>query len=183
MAQYASPDADDGTDGNWTDKDGGTSLYASIDDDPESSADDDTTFIQSTDSGTDDACIVQLEDISTPGSGNVYIKFRALATNDSGMGAPGIKLELLEGASVEGTITKDPDSVATSWTAYSSAALDVSGVSSFSGLKLRITMLANSGSGMDVLKLTQAYLETPDAGGGGSAIIPIAMNHFRKMRG
>ena len=181
MAQYASPDADDGTDGNWTDKDGGTSLYAAIDDDPESSADDDTTFIQSTDSGTDDACIVQLEDISTPGSGNVYIKYTAQADDNSGMGAPGIKLELLEGTTVEGTITNN--SVASSWTAYSSAALDVSGVSSFSGLKLRITMLANSGSGMDVLKLTQAYLETPDAGGGGSAIAPIAMNHYRRIRG
>ena len=181
MAQYARPDADGGTDGNWTDQGGGTSLYAAID---EASADNATTFIQSTDSGTDDACIVQLSDISTPGSGNVYIKFTALATNDSGMGAPGIKLELLEGSTVEGAITKDPDSVATSWTAYSSAALDVSGVSSWSGLKLKITMLKNdSATGMNVLKVTQAYLETPDASGGGSSIAPIAMNHYRRMRG
>ena len=178
MVQTARPDADDGTDGNWTDQGGGTSLYAAID---EASADNATTFIQSTDSGSNDICIVQLADISTPGSGNVYIKYTAQSDDNSGMGAPGIKLELLEGASVEGTITNN--SVASSWTAYSSAALDVSGVSSFSGLKLRITMLANSGSGMDVLKLTQAYLETPDAGGGGSAIIPIAMNTYRQMRG
>ena len=181
MAQYARPDADDGTDGNWTDQGGGTSLYAAID---EASADNATTFIQSTDSGTDDACIVQLSDISTPGSGNVYIKFRALATNDSGMGAPGIKLELLEGSTVEGAITKDPGSLATSWDDYSSAALDVSGVSSWSGLKLKITMLKHdSATGMNVLKLTRAYLETPNASGGGSSIAPIAMNHYRRMRG
>ena len=111
----------------------------------------------------------------------MYIKYTAQADDNSGMGAPGIKLELLEGTTVEGTITNN--SVASSWTAYSSAALDVSGVSSFSGLKLRITMLANSGSGMDVLKLTQAYLETPDAGGGGSNAVPMALNTYQQMRG
>jgi len=159
MTQYARPDADDGTDGNWTGKTGGSSLYASID---EASADDATTFIQSTDSGMSDICVVQLADISTPGPGNVYIKYKALAVNNSGMGAPGIKLELLEGSTVEGTITNTSLDTS-SWTAYSSAALDVSGVGSFSGLKLRITMIPNSSVGMDVLKVTQAYLEAPDA--------------------
>ena len=177
MVQTARPDADDGTDGAWTDQGGGTSLYAAID---EASADNATTFIQSTDSGSNDICIVQLADISTPGSGNVYIKYTAQADDNSGMGAPGIKLELLEGTTVEGTITNN--SVASSWTAYSSAALDVSGVSSFSGLKLRITMLANSGSGMDILKLTQAYLETPDAGAASTAV-PMALNTYQQMRG
>ena len=56
MVQTARPDADDGTDGNWTDQAGGTSLYAAID---EASADNATTFIQSTDDSSDDICIVQ----------------------------------------------------------------------------------------------------------------------------
>ena len=182
MAQYARPDADDGTDGSWTDQGGGTSLYAAID---ETSADNATTFIQSTDGGSNDICIVQLATISAPGSGNVNIKYTAQSDDNSGMGAPGIKFELLEGSTVRGAAQSNT-SVASSWTAYSyptSGSLDVSSVSNWGNLKLRITMLTNSGSGMDTLKLTQAYLETPDASGGGSSIVPIAMNTYRQMRG
>ena len=96
MVQYARPDADD-TDGNWTDQDSGTSLYAAID---ETSADNATTFIQSTDGASNDICIVRLSNISVPGSGNVNIKYTALSEDNSGMGAPGVKFELLEGSTV-----------------------------------------------------------------------------------
>ena len=64
MAQYARPDADD-TDGNWTDKSGGSTLYTSID---ETSSDDATTYIKVTDNGSNEACIVRLSDVSAPGS-------------------------------------------------------------------------------------------------------------------
>ena len=183
MAQYARPDADD-TDGNWTDQDSGTSLYAAID---ETSADNATTFIQSTDGGSNDICIVRLSNISAPGSGNVNIKYTALSEDNSGMGAPGVKFELLEGSTVRGAAQTNSSVHGSSWTAYSyptSGSLDVSSVSDWNDLKLRITMLTNSGSGFDTLKVTQAYLETPDASGGGGStpIAAIAMNTYRQMR-
>ena len=68
MAQYARPDADD-TDGNWTDKSGGSTLYTSID---ESSTDDSTTYIKVTDNGSNEICIVRLSDVDTTDAGNAY---------------------------------------------------------------------------------------------------------------
>jgi len=179
MAQYARPDADD-TDGNWTDQDSGTSLYAAID---ETSADNATTFIQSTDGGSNDICIVRLSNISAPGSGNVNIKYTALSEDNSGMGAPGVKFQLFEGTDARGAAHTN-NSLGSSYpgSPASSSAIDVSSVSNWGNLKLRITMLANSGSGFDILKVTQAYLETPDASGGSTPIAAIAMNTYRQMR-
>ena len=179
MVQKARPSADSGTDGSWVNQDEGTSLYASID---EASADGATTHIYSTDNGGNDACIVDLASISAPGSGNVYIKYTALGEDNTGMGAPGIKLELLEGGSARGAAHTN-NSVASSWgTEVSSSAIDVSSVSNWGNLELKITMLTNSGSGMDYMRLTQAYLETPDASGGSVPIASIAMNTYRQMR-
>ena len=182
MVQKARPDADD-TDGSWTDKDGGTTLYTSID---EPSADGDTTFIKCVDSGGDDACIIQLATISAPGSGNVNIKYTAMSVDDSGSeNPPGIKFELLEGSTVRGSAQTNNSVHRTSWTAYSyptSGSLDVSSVSNWGNLKLRITMLSTEGFN-DILQVTQAYLETPDASGGSTPIAAIAMNTYRQMRG
>lgn len=75
MVQVGRPSADH-TDGDWTDQAGGTNLYAAID---ESSADDATTFIQVTDDGSDHACIVEIGDLASPGSGDRTITYKALA--------------------------------------------------------------------------------------------------------
>ena len=187
MVQNARPDADDGTDGSWTDQDSGSSLFAAID---EASADDATTFIQSTDSGSNDICIVQLANISAPGSGNVTIKWKAITSDNTLAGAPLLKIELLSDGSTTAKDGTGNKAISTSsWTAYShpaSGSLDVSGVSDWTTLKFRITMVSGDGSSMganDIMKVTQAYLETPDASGGGSAIAPISMNTYRQMRG
>ena len=178
--QIALPNADD-TDGSWTDKDGGTTLYTSID---EPSADGDTTFIKCEDTGGDDACIIQLATISAPVSGNVNIKYTAMSVDDSGSGdTPGIKFELLEGSTVRGSAQTNNSVHGSSWTAYSyptSGSLDVSSVSNWGNLKLRITMLSTAGFS-DILKVTQAYLETPEAAGGSTPIAAIAMNTYRQM--
>jgi hypothetical protein len=42
-------------------------------------------------------------------------------------------------------------------------------------------MTTNSGSGMDYLKVTQAYLETPDAAASSTAT-PMALNTYQQMR-
>lgn len=178
MVQTARPSADSGTDGNWLDQDDGSSLYAAID---EASADGATTHIYSTDNGSDDTCIVDLASISAPGSGSVYIKYTALSEDNTGMGAPGVKFQLFEGTTARGAAHTN-NSVASSYTAVASSAIDVSSVSNWGNLKLRITMLTNSGSGMDYIRVTQAYLETPDASGGSTPIAAISMNTYRQMR-
>lgn len=182
MVQTARPSADSGTDGNWLDQDDGSSLYAAID---EATADGATTYIYSTDNGSNDLCIVDLASISAPGSGSVYIKYTALSEDNSGMGAPGVKFQLFEGTDARGAAHTN-NSLGSSYpgSPASSSAIDVSSVSNWGSLKLRITMLTNSGSGFDILKVTQAYLETPDAGGGGGStpIAAIAMNTYRQMR-
>ena len=175
MVQYARPDADD-TDGNWTDKDGGTTLYTRLD---EASADDATTFIKVADQSSDEACIVRLSDVSAPGSSGTYIKYKALTEDNMGMGQPGLKLELLQGSTVKATTTNS--SVDTSsFTAYSYTISDVSGISDWTDLKMRITMVTNAGAN-DLMKVTQVYLETQDAGGASVPIAAISMNTYRQM--
>ena len=172
MVQIARPDADEGTDGGWVNESEGSSLYASIDDD--GSADGETTFIYVTDTGSPDTCIVELAPISAPVSGNVYIKYTALSEDNSG-DPPGIEIRLLEGGATRGAAHTN-NSVASSWgTEVTSSAIDVSSVSDWGNLELKITMLTADGGGMDYLKVTQAYLETPEAAGGSSAKIPVTL--------
>ena len=179
MAQYARPDADD-TDGNWTDKSGGGTLYTSID---ETSADDDTTYIKVTDNGSNEACIVQLSNISAPTSGNAYLKARA-KTSDNGYtgNPPQLKVELLEGSGNTSRVSNTFSSVSTSgWgdLSHTFSGLDVS-ISDWTALKLRLTMIAGDGAvygATDEMHVTIAYLETNDASGGGgsSAKIPVTL--------
>ena len=161
MTQYALPDADD-TDGSWTDKDGGTVLYTSIDD-AVGSADDVTTYIKVEDFSSNEVCIVRLGDVSAPGSSGTYIKFKALTTDNSSMGGePRLQLELLQGDIVKATTPTTIISTS-SWTAYSHQIADVSGISDWTALKMRITMVSQ-GTGMsDYMQVTQVYLETQDA--------------------
>jgi len=176
MVQYARPDADD-TDGNWTDQDDGSSLYAAID---EASADDATTFIKVADQSSNEVCIVRLSDVSAPGTSGTYIKYKALTEDNMGMGAPSLKLELLQGSTVKATTTNSSVNTS-SFTSYSYTISDVSGISDWTDLKMRITMVANAGA-WDVMKVTQVYLETQDAGGGSTPIAAIAMNTYKQMR-
>ena len=175
MVQYARPDADD-TDGNWVDQDDGSSLYAAID---EASADDATTFIKVADQSSNEVCIVRLSDVSAPGTSGTYIKYKALTEDNMGGGSPGLKLELLQGSTVKATTTNS--SVDTSsFTAYSYTISDVSGISDWTDLKMRITMVTNAGA-WDLMKVTQVYLETQDAGAASTAT-PMALNTYQQMR-
>ena len=180
MVQYARPDADDTSDDNWTDKSGGSTLYTSIDEaTDQDDADDDTTYIKSSDEGSNEECIVRLSDVSTPASGNAYIRYVALTEDSMGGSAPSLKLELLQDSTVKATTTNN--SVDTSsWTAYSYTISDVSGISDWTDLKMRITMVTNMGS-YDVMKVTQVYLETQDAGAASTAT-PMALNTYQQMR-
>jgi hypothetical protein len=180
MAQYARPDADD-TDGDWTDKDGGTTLYTSID---EASADDATTYIKVEDTGSNEVCIVRLSDVSAPGSSGTYIKYKALTEDNAFTGnPPDLKLELLQDTIVKATTTNTSVSTG-SFTSYSYTISDVSGISDWTDLKMRLTMIPGDGSWAmagDLMKVTQVYLETQDAGAS-TPIAAIAMNTYRQMR-
>jgi hypothetical protein len=181
MVQTARPDADD-TDGNWTDKDGGTTLYTSIDDTGD--GDDATTYIMVTDTGSNEVCIVRLGDVSAPGSSGTYIKYKAMTEDSIFTGnPPDLKLELLQGSTVKATTTNASVSTS-SFTAYSYTISDVSGISDWTDLKMRLTMITGDGAGMsadDRMLVTQVYLETQDAGGGSVPIAAIAMNTYRQM--
>jgi len=181
MAQYARPDATLDTDtessGNgWTDQGSGANLHLAID---ETSADDGTTYITTTDEGGDEGCLIRLSDVSAPGSTGTYIKYKATTEDQSWGGQPGLKLELLQGTTVKATTTNS--SVSTSaWTAYSYTISDVSGISDWTDLRLRITMTTSAGMS-DYMRVTQAYLETQDASGGSTAT-PTALNTYQQMR-
>lgn len=182
MAQYARPDATLDTDTEstgtgWADQSSGGNLHLSID---ETSADDGTTYITTSDDGSDEGCLIRLSDVSAPGSSGTYIKYKALTQDQSWSGAPSLKLELLQGTSVKATTTNGSVNTS-SYTAYSYTISDVSGISDWTDLRLRITMVSGSGMG-DYMRVTQAYLETQDAGGGGSTATPTALNTYQQMR-
>lgn len=165
MAQYARPDADD-TDGNWTDKSGGGTLYTSIDE--TGSADDDTTYIKVADSdGSNSSCIVRLSDISAPSAGNAYLKVRAKRIAGSGGSTPPtLTLELVEGSGNTSRVS-NTKSLSTSWgdLSHTFSGLDVS-VSDWADLKFKLTMVAGDGAGMgggDWVYVSQVWLETNDA--------------------
>ena len=180
MPQYAYPDGDD-SDGPWVNQAGNnTNLYASIDD-TQSSHDDNTTYIQVTDGASTPICSVTLGDtVTSPEAGeNAYIKYRAVSTNN-GMGTLGLKVELLQDTTPKFTSTTG--SVGTSYTDYSLTIGDHSSITDWTALKLRFTLL-NDGSGMmDVLKVTQAYVEAPAEASSSVPIAAIAMNTYRQMR-
>tara|TARA_R110002051_G_C8662043_1_gene489167 strand:+ start:160 stop:720 length:561 start_codon:yes stop_codon:yes gene_type:complete len=184
MVQYARPDdtlsTDTGSSGtNWTDQASGANLHLAID---EASADDATTHIKVSDDGTEVGCLVRLGDVSAPGSSGTYIKYKALTEDEEESGQPGLKLELLEdGAVLDPAVTVTNNSVSTSsWTDYTYTISDVSGISDWNDLSLRISMLPSAGMGDD-MKVTQAYLEVPDASGGSDAV-PVSLNTYRQMR-
>ena len=185
MVQTGRPSADN-DDGDWTDQDGGSSLYAAIDD--TGSGDDATTFIKATDDGSSHACIVEIANLSAPGSGDSTITYKALAADGAGGGDyPNLKIELLEGGSVlDPAVAITNSSVATdAFTSVTTSALNVSGVSDWNDLQFKLTLLPGSGAMMgqsDLLKVTQIYLTIQDAGGGGSVpIAAIAMNTYKQM--
>jgi len=167
MTQEARPDADT-ADGTWINQsENQTNLYASVD---EASHDDSTTFIKCTDeTGNNEVVILRLSDVSAPGSGDAYIKYRAV-TQDNMMGGygPGLKLELLEGDGSGGydvRASTQNDAVeydGSTWTSYSYTISDVSGITDWTDLYIRLTMMTTSGMG-DVMYVTQVYLQTQDA--------------------
>jgi hypothetical protein len=65
------PDADV-TDGGWTDQDGGTSLFAAIDEDPASNAD----YIKSSGNPVDDICQVSMSDPGTSPNMPLEVQYR-----------------------------------------------------------------------------------------------------------
>ena len=161
MAQFARPDQTTDA-GNWTDKSGGATLHTSID---EASANNNTDYIKVTDNGSNEECTVRLGDVDTPDSGNAFIKYRALRDDNTGMGGPTLKIELVQGSPVKATTTNTGVDLS-NWTDYSFTISDVSGISDWTDLSFKITALTGDGAGMgagDEMKITQIYLETQDA--------------------
>lgn len=176
MTQKWTPDGDVSNSG-FTDNGGGSSnLYTKIDEDTVGGSTD-STYIQATDddSSSNKNVILTLEDESTPDSGDCKFYFRAKSTNNYGfMGGSAltIKIHLLEGSSNTSRDTYQT-ALSTSFTNYESDVLDVSGVSDWSELRVKIEVLTGGGMG-DTATVSNLYLQTP-AAGSSSAKIPVTL--------
>ena len=161
MAQTARPDADI-SDGDWVNQSGNnTNLFASIDESTASDSD----YIVATDSGmgmgSDIVTIIGLEDMDEPdGNASHTIKYRA--TEDSGMSAMSLKVELLEGSTSRKSVTNS--SLGGSFTTYTInlSEAEAGNISDYTNLRLRFT--ANDGMGMgNSCKVSWAEFSAPDA--------------------
>jgi len=155
MAQYARPDSDI-TVGNWTDE--GTSfndgnLYTSI---QEVTSDNDTSYINADDTAT--TCVIGLNSINAPGTGTItlHVYFRS-----SGTGGPEkLDIDLYEGTSL---VQSWPNQTNRSGT-YSDLNATVSNtITDYSDL--RVHLGADSVGSGEWIRVTQVYLEAPDAAG------------------
>jgi|TARA_B100001778_G_scaffold314532_1_gene299880 hypothetical protein len=165
MTQYARPDADI-SDGDWLNQsDSNTNLYASID---ESSASD-SDYIYAEDegygSGSDIVCIIGLGDINEP-DGNADHKIKYRATENSGMNAYSLKVELLEGSTVRKSVTNSSIGGSFATSTISLTTSEAGNISDYTNLRLRFTANDSQGGGY-VLKVSWAEFQAPDAASGG----------------
>ena len=182
MTQYSYPD-DDGSVGNWS-ASTGTDRWEMINDDQASVSDSD--YINSTAGGGDtstDQIVVTLTDISTPEDrDDHYIKYRV--KGDGGMmgSVPTFQVELMEGATVHKSDTNSSVGGSFGDVSITISSGDAGDIEDYGALTIRMTRGAGGGAGGESLDVSHIYLQCNNAAAG-SSIAPIAMNHFRKMRG
>ena len=197
MTQYARPD---GTteDGSWTNN------HTTIDntDDPTGTgADSDFVIGDGTGGSEIQADFTLTDTITDPSTGSghkLYFRFkRDDATDGSGSGGSSsdctLTVKLMEGGNTRATrvITADStpsigssftyNSATSGATSFNLTAGEANSISAYNDLFVRV--LWEDSEATDYVFISQIVLETPDAGGGGSSIAPIAMNHYRRLRG
>ena len=182
MTQYSYPD-DDGSVGNWT-ASTGTDRWEMINDDQASVSDSD--YISSTAGGGDtstDQIVVTLTDISTPEDrDDHYIKYRVKGGGGMMGSTPTFQVELMEGATVHKSDTKSDVGGSFEDVTITISSGDAGDISDYSALTIRMTRGAGGGAGGEDIYVSHIYLQCNDAAASSSAA-PLAMNHFRKMRG
>jgi len=174
MTQYARPDADTSNAGSWSPSTG-SDLYAVID---EAVADDvDNVSIGSPE---DSAFVVRLSDVTDPSSAADHkVYYRAL---DDSAGDIVLTVALLEDSTARATRANSSISDSATEYTFTLSTSEANSIGNYNNLHLSFS--ANDPEAMGpTVTVTQAWFQCPDAGGGGSSIAPIAMNHYRKLRG
>ena len=198
MVQYARPNGTS-SDGNWT------NTHTAIDNtnDPTGTGADGDSVIGDGTGGSEIQVDFTLTDTVTDpstGSGHkLYFRFKRDEQAD-GEGPGGsssdctLTVKLMEGGSTRATrvITADTtpsvgssftyNSEASGATSFNLTAGEANSIGTYNDLFVRV--LWEDSEATDYVFVSQIVLETPDAGGGGgSSIAPIAMNHYRRLRG
>jgi len=174
MTQYARPDSDVSNNGSW-DLSTGSDIYALIN---ESSADD-SDYVSVSDPSDSDF-IVALSNVTDPSSAadhKVYYR----ASDDSDGDGP-LTVVLLESTTARATSVNEAVSDSITQYTFTLTSGEANSISNYNNLRLSFSANDEMAMGLTV-KVTQAWFQCPDAGGGGSSIVPIAMNHYRRLRG
>jgi len=174
MAQFARPDADTSV-GNWS-ASSGTNRYAMIDE----SSTDDSDYISVTDNfGSSEAITFSLSSVTDPASGSTH-SVVVRASEDMGMGAVTLNVNLKDGGTSIKNQDFNPGSSAGNHTMTLSTA-QANNISSSGYGDLTLVLTATDGSGMGTTTTVyQAYFTCPDASA--STALPMAMNTYKQLR-
>ena len=181
MTQYARPVSDKAEDGNWssTDESGGSAVYYSAID--ESSASDSDYITGDGSSGSAIQIDFELTNGLTDPSATTGHKLIFRYNTDGSSTDATLTVRLMEGSTIRMSDAVDVSEVS-SYTTRTYAPTNTTGsIGSYDNMFLRI--IFEDGDASDNVYISQAYVEVPDASAGGSSIAPIAMNHYRKLRG
>ena len=180
MTQYARPVSDKADDGNWSSTDGGgtPTYYTAID---ESSASDSDYITGDGSGGSTIQIDFELTDGLTDPSVTTGHKIIVRYNTDGSSSDATLTIRLMEGSTVRMTDDVDVSGV-TSYTTRTYAPTNTTGsIGSYDNMFLRL--IFEDGDASDNVYISQAYVEVPSPSGGGSSIAPIAMNHYRRLRG
>jgi len=181
MVQYARPVSDKAEDGNWssTDESAGSAVYYSAID--ESSASDSDYITGDGSSGSAIQIDFELTNGLTDPSATTGHKLIFRYNTDGSSTDATLTVRLMEGSTIRMSDAVDVSEVS-SYTTRTYAPTNTTGsIGSYDNMFLRI--IFEDGDASDNVYISQAYVEVPDASAGGSSIAPIAMNHYRKLRG
>ena len=180
MVQYARPVSDKAEDGNWssTDESAGSAVYYSAID--ESSASDSDYITGDGSSGSAIQIDFELTNGLTDPSATTGHKLIFRYNTDGSSTDATLTVRLMEGSTIRMSDDVDVSEVS-SYTTRTYAPTNTTGsIGSYDNMFLRI--IFEDGDASDNVYISQAYVEVPDASSG-SSIAPIAMNHYRKLRG
>tara|TARA_R100000458_G_C8278157_1_gene254025 strand:+ start:181 stop:726 length:546 start_codon:yes stop_codon:yes gene_type:complete len=179
MVQYARPTGDKADDGSWSSTDGGGSptYYTAID---ETSASDSDYITGDGTSGSAVQIDFELTNGLTDPSVTTGHKIIFRYNTDGGSSDATLTARLMEGSTVRMSDAVDVSGV-TSYTTRTYAPTNTTGsIGSYDNMFLRF--IFEDADASDNVYISQAYVEVPDASGGGSDAVPVSLNTYRQMR-
>lgn len=158
MTQYARP-ASDISAGNWTDEgavDNDGNLYTSLD---EVTKDDDSSYV--TNNTGDDTGEVKLSAVADPVSSTGHVVHCWFRTIGGGAGEK-LDVSLYEATTeIAGVVNQSNRSASYADATFRLTAGEADSIGDYSDLRIRL--IANTVGGTEEIRVTQCYLEVPDA--------------------